>query len=142
MQRYGQTIAVTVEDLTRSDDGKAIMSMNNYRNLVRRKQVNILRPGKGLGSCALIEYSSLPERFRRRFESKYGDPEVLLSRDKSALVINARGGREATPRPQPPQELHTHRLGEYSGFGRAPAGGFPPYAAQQRSPIERQGAHL
>ena len=89
MQRYGQTIAVTVEDLTRSDDGKAIMSMNNYRNLVRRKQVNILRPGKGLGSCALIEYSSLPERFRRRFESKYGDPEVLLSRDKSALVINA-----------------------------------------------------
>lgn len=60
MQRYGQTIAVTVEDLTRSDDGKAIMSMNNYRNLVRRKQVNILRPGKGLGSCALIEYSSLP----------------------------------------------------------------------------------
>ena len=69
MQRYGQTIAVTVEDLTRSDDGKAIMSMNNYRNLVRRKQVNILRPGKGLGSCALIEYSSLPERFRRRFES-------------------------------------------------------------------------
>ena len=43
MQRYGQTIAVTVEDLTRSDDGKAIMSMNNYRNLVRRKQVNILR---------------------------------------------------------------------------------------------------
>ena len=33
----------------------------------------------------------------------------------------ARGGREATPRPQPPQELHTHRLGEYSGFGRAPA---------------------
>lgn len=54
MQRYGQTIAVTVEDLTRSDDGKAIMSMNNYRNLVRRKQVNILRPGKGLGSLSLI----------------------------------------------------------------------------------------
>lgn len=93
MQRHGQTIAVTVEDLTRSDDGKAIMSMNNYRNLVRRKQVNILRPGKGLGSCALIEYSSLPERFRRRFESKYGDPEVLLSRDKSALVINAEARR-------------------------------------------------
>lgn len=82
-----------MEDLTRSDDGKAIMSMNNYRNLVRRKQVNILRPGKGLGSCALIEYSSLPERFRRRFESKYGDPEVLLSRDKSALVINAEARR-------------------------------------------------
>jgi hypothetical protein len=178
MQRYGQTIAVTVEDLTRSDDGKAIMSMNNYRNLVRRKQVNILRPGKGLGSCALIEYSSLPERFRRRFESKYGDPEVLLSRDKSALVINAEARRffaglepgtfrlpNGETLPDDKVEEYTlnasvldalHEEVEKQRLGRnrlknstrivweniLASGGFPPYAAQQRSPIERQGAHL
>ena len=47
MQRFGHTIVVTVEDLTRSDDGEPVMTMNNYRNLVRRKQLNILRPGKG-----------------------------------------------------------------------------------------------
>ena len=93
MQRYGQTIVVTVEDLTRSDDGEAVMTMNNYRNLVRRKRINILRPGKGLGSCALIEYSSLPERFRKRFEAKNGDPEELLRQDKTALVINAEARR-------------------------------------------------
>ena len=47
MQRFGHTIVVTVEDLIRSDDGEPVMTMNNYRNLVRRKQLNILRPGKG-----------------------------------------------------------------------------------------------
>ena len=93
MQRYGQTIAVTVEDLTRSDDGEAVMTRYNYDILVWRRRINILRPGKGLGSHALIEYSSLPERFRKRFEAKYGDPEVLLCQDRRALVINAEARR-------------------------------------------------
>ena len=91
MQRFGHTIVVTVEDLTRSDDGEPVMTMNNYRNLVRRKQLNILRPGKGLGCCALIEYPSLPERFRHKFEAKYGDPEELLSNNKPMITINATG---------------------------------------------------
>lgn len=93
MQRFGHTIVVTVEDLTRSDDGEPVMTMNNYRNLVRRKQLNILRPGKGLGCCALIEYPSLPERFRHKFEAKYGDPEELLSNNKPMITINATARR-------------------------------------------------
>lgn len=93
MQRYGQTITVTVEDLTRSDDGEAVMTYVNYKTLANRGKLIVLRPGKGLGSCALIEYSSLPERFRLRFEAKYGDPEVLLHRDKPALEINAKARR-------------------------------------------------
>ena len=35
----------------------------------------------------------LPERFRLRFEAKYGDPEELLRQDKPALVINAEARR-------------------------------------------------
>lgn len=93
MQRYGQTIVVTVEDLTRSDDGEAVMTRYNYKILANRGKLIVLRPGKGLGSCALIEYSSLPERFRKRFEAKYGDPEELLRQDKPALVINAEARR-------------------------------------------------
>ena len=82
-----------MEDLTRSDDGEAVMTRYNYDMLVWRRRINILRPGKGLGSRALIEYSSLPERFRKRFEAKYGDPEELLRQDKPALVINAEARR-------------------------------------------------
>ena len=93
MERYYQTTAVTVKDLTCSDDGEAIMTRANYNTLVHRKRINVLRPGKGLGSYALIEYSSLPERFRKRFEAKYGDPEELLRQDRPTLVINAKARR-------------------------------------------------
>lgn len=82
-----------MEDLTRSDDGEAVMTRYNYKILANRGKLIVLRPGKGLGSCALIEYSSLPERFRKRFEAKYGDPEELLRQDKPALVINAEARR-------------------------------------------------
>ncbi len=93
MERYRGTIGVTLEDLTRENDGEPIMSKSNYDKLVARGRVNILRPGKGLGSYALIEYSSLPERFRHRFEAKYGDPEELLRDDRPSLVINAEARR-------------------------------------------------
>lgn len=93
MQRYGQTIAVTVEDLTRSDDGEAVMTYTTYEKLASRKRLNKIDSGGGLGRRVQIEYSSLPERFRRRFEAKYGDPEELLRQDKPALVINAEARR-------------------------------------------------
>ena len=93
MERYNEKIGVTKEDLTRNDDGPAVMSVSNYDKLVNRSRVYMLRDGKGLGRYALVEYSSLPERFRLRFEAKYGDPEELLRDDRPALVINAEARR-------------------------------------------------
>ena len=46
-----------MHELTRSDDGEAVMSRSAYDHLVTRGRVNVLRPGKGLGSYALIEYT-------------------------------------------------------------------------------------
>lgn len=85
MEFYGKIIAVTVQDLTRTDDGKAVMSVSSYRHLIERGSCNVLRQGKGLGSYALIEYSSLPLRFRERFEAKYGDPETIMKREEISL---------------------------------------------------------
>lgn len=82
-----------MEDLTRSDDGEAVMTYINYKNLARRKRLKKIDSGGGLGRRVQIEYSSLPERFRKRFEAKYGDPEELLRQDKPALVINAEARR-------------------------------------------------
>ena len=82
-----------MEDLTRSDDGEAVMTYTTYEKLASRKRLKKIDSGGGLGRRVQIEYSSLPERFRRRFESKYGDPEKLLRRDKPALVINAEARR-------------------------------------------------
>ena len=76
MEYFNKIICVTVEDLTSGD--KPAMSWSCYKHLVERKQINIVRPGKGLDSYALIEYASLPERFRLLFEAKNGNPEELL----------------------------------------------------------------
>lgn len=88
MEYLGNTIAVTVEDLTRSDGGDAVMTRGNYNNLVSRGNITVLRPGKGLGHPALIEYASLPQRFKDKFESKYGNPERILAREREQLRMD------------------------------------------------------
>ena len=93
MEYFGNTIAVTMHELTRSDDGEAVMSRSAYDHLVTRGRINVLRPGKGLGSYALIEYRSLPERFRIRFEEKYGDPEKTMKQDEMPLASDAEARR-------------------------------------------------
>ncbi|MEQ3127067.1 kinase, partial [Alistipes putredinis] len=89
MEYFGNIIAVTMHELTRSDDGEAVMSRSAYDHLVTRGRVNVLRPGKGLGSYALIEYHSLPERFRLRFEAKYGNPEKIMKQEDMPLAVDS-----------------------------------------------------
>lgn len=89
MEYFGNIIAVTMHELTRSDDGEAVMSRSAYDHLVTRGRVNVLRPGKGLGSYALIEYHSLPERFRLRFEAKYGNPEKIMKQEAMPLAVDS-----------------------------------------------------
>ena len=78
MEYYKKYICVTVEELTRKDDGEAVMSYTNYKQLVNRHRINIVRKAGGLGTYALIDYNSLPDRFRDHFEEKYGKPEDIL----------------------------------------------------------------
>ena len=83
MEYYGNIMAVTVADLTGGE--LPVMTRACYDNLTRRKSVNILRPGKGYGSYALIEYASLPERFKSRFVEKYGNPEDIMKKEQAGL---------------------------------------------------------
>lgn len=89
MEWFGNKIAVTKYDLTRSDDGEAIMKIYQYDYLIKSKQVNSFRVGKGRGSYALIEYHSLPERFRLRFEAKYGNPEKIMKQEDMPLAADS-----------------------------------------------------
>lgn len=82
-----------MHDLTRSDDGEAVMSRSTYDWNVKKGNLTVLRAGKGLGSYALIEYHSLPERFRVRFEAKYGDPEKIMKQEKTVLPADAEAQR-------------------------------------------------
>lgn len=85
MEYYGNIIAVTVDDLTGNNGGEAIMTRDNYLKLQQRGRINVLRSGRGYGSYALIEYASLPERFKTRFVAKYGNPDELMKKEKIGL---------------------------------------------------------
>lgn len=86
MEYYGNILCLTFSELTSGDD--AIMSLQCYRSLQRRKGITVVRPGKGLGNEALIEYSSLPERFKTKVVAKYGDPEMKMGRHSAPLVMD------------------------------------------------------
>ena len=102
MEYYGKILCISYNDLTYDDrpvireDGKAdysksralrghhpsmlsmeelapIMSVPNYKKLAARKEINVVRQGKGLGSYALIEIATMPLRFQERIKLKYGD---------------------------------------------------------------------
>ncbi len=101
MEYYGKILCISHEDLTYDDrpvivNGKAdysrsrtlkgvhpstlseeelapIMSEANYKQLAARKQIIVVRQGKGLGNYALVEVATLPLRFQEKIRLKYGD---------------------------------------------------------------------
>ena len=109
MEYYGKILCISYNDLTYDDrpvvvNGRAdyshsrclngvapsmlptdtlapIMTAANYKNLLRRGQINVVRAGKGLGNYALIEVATLPQRFRERIKAKYGTMEPNILKD-------------------------------------------------------------
>ena len=85
-------ITVTVQQLTDASSGEAVMSYECYKSLLRRKSITVVRPGKGLEHCALVDYDSLPTRFKQRFIGIYGDPHMQKEQDKDIRMDSeARG---------------------------------------------------
>ncbi len=82
MEYYNKMICVTVDELTQEYDGQRVMTASNYKQLCARKRLFIARKAGGFGVYALIMYSSLPERFRARFEAIHGNPEQILEQQK------------------------------------------------------------
>lgn len=85
MDWYNKVLTVTHKELTKPNPdaqgeaaGLVVMSVPNYKKLIRGDKINVVRPGKGLGNSALIEYDSLPQRFKDRFKLIWGDPYTLV----------------------------------------------------------------
>ena len=90
MEIYNGKICVTVAELTDDSDGMQIMSMAAYKSLTRpdRRRLIIVRPGKGLDSYALIDWQTLPERFKEKYIIKYGNPEDKIREERMKLEYN------------------------------------------------------
>lgn len=90
-------MAVTFRELTshnpEADEdaaGMTVMSVANYKWHTKQGNINIIRPGKGLDHPALVEYDSLPPRFKERFRIIWGDPYDVIKESmmKDDVVID------------------------------------------------------
>lgn len=72
MEYYNNMVCVGYQDLA------AIMPYNTLSTLVKRGRVERIKRGGGEGSPALIVYSSLPEKYRTRFQQQVGDPVEIM----------------------------------------------------------------
>ncbi|SFU35416.1 hypothetical protein SAMN05216364_100599 [Porphyromonadaceae bacterium KHP3R9] len=97
MEWYNKILAVTFRELTEPNPeasenaaGMTVLSIANYKKLTRLNKINVLRPGKGLGHPALVEYESLPARFKDRFKLIWGDPYALVKESmmKDDIIID------------------------------------------------------
>lgn len=82
MEYYNKMICVTVDELTEEYNGQRVMGTSNYKRLCASKRLFVARKAGGFGVYALIMYSSLPDRFRARFEEIHGNPEQILEQQK------------------------------------------------------------
>lgn len=80
MEYHNKMLCVTCEELIGGDN--PIMKKGTlYSNLYRKNIVGVNRGG-GEGGYALYSYDSMPDKYKKKFVAKYGDPrEVIRERE-------------------------------------------------------------
>ena len=69
MEYYNNILCVSFADLT-----AGVISRNTLRSNITRKNIECVRRGGGEGCEALYSWASIPEKYKRAFVEKYGDP--------------------------------------------------------------------
>lgn len=93
MEYYRGNLCVTYEELTSGDS--PVISFETLRKNITRKNIVRARQGGGEGHCALIVYSSLPLKYKERFEERYGDPvEQMKGNDMQRQLKTDGAARE------------------------------------------------
>ena len=102
MEYYGKILCISKDDLTRDDrpllgdyqldvTKAPIMSAECYKSLVRRNPSIVVRKGIGRGVTALVSVDSLPDKYKKLVEQKYGnmDAEILRNWFASHWEVDA-----------------------------------------------------
>lgn len=69
MEYFGNTLCISARELVDA----SVMTQGNYSKLAQRGRINVVRPGKGLGSYALVAVDSLPSKYKAKVEELYPD---------------------------------------------------------------------
>lgn len=79
MGYYKKTLHVTYQELTCGVD--PVITRGALDKQLQRGTIERSHRGGGEGSHAQIIYSSLPDKYQKRFVAKYGDPEQKMIRE-------------------------------------------------------------
>ena len=90
MEYYNKILCVTFAELTGGTD--PVIKASTLRQNVCRSNIACARRGGGEGTQALYVWSSIPEKYRRRYVSVYGDPEEKMREAmmKASIRIDAK----------------------------------------------------
>lgn len=89
MEYYNKVLCVTYAELTGGEN--PVIKADTLRQNVCRNNIVCARQGKGEGNYALYVWSSIPEKYRRRFVALLGDPEERMreAMKKASVKIDA-----------------------------------------------------
>ena len=85
MEYYNNILCVTCEELT-SGDNPVMKYITLYQN-VRRGNIESINRGGGEGNVALYSYSSLPEKYKKRWVERHGEPEKLMREEMIRNIV-------------------------------------------------------
>ena len=109
LQHYGKATVIELSDLiedrrTSEDQSEClapVVSYANYKKLLIRGHINVVRQGKGKGNTALIDYNSLPVALRDKVDRRLGTDAVHVATIKkwfSEHYSRDRGAMEYYPK--------------------------------------------
>ena len=97
MEYYNKMLCVTREELCMGTD--PVMKQGTFNTNLYRGHLVSVNNGGGEGNYTLYAWSSLPEKYRKRYMERYGDPEQRMKeammRDRIKLDNEAREWYEA-----------------------------------------------
>lgn len=78
MEYYNGILCISGKELIRTDSNpNGLISKGGYDSWVYRKRINVVRRGGGSEETpALIEFDSLPPKYKKLAKDRFGDPEV------------------------------------------------------------------
>ena len=85
MEYYNNILCVTCEELT-SGDNPVMKYITLYQN-VRRGNIDSINRGGGEGNVALYSYSSLPEKYKKRWVERHGEPEKQMREEMIRNIV-------------------------------------------------------
>ncbi|MDH6310562.1 hypothetical protein M2451_003348 [Dysgonomonas sp. PFB1-18] len=82
MDTYNGIVCISTAQLIRSADNPAgLMAENTLFSMIYRKKAKIVRRGGGEGNPSLIAFDSLPPKYKKMAQERFGDPQVEAEKD-------------------------------------------------------------